>query len=119
MAKYGVEKYNIVIHQHPKYGGVETIAFSTYAGKPVYGKAICRAGDEYDEETGKRLAIARCARKIARKRLRRADQLCKEAEQAIRDAIKHENDMAEYYMNALMECFDTQAAIEDIITKLA
>ena len=38
--KYPIEKYNIVVHQHPEYAGIEIIAWSTYAGKAVYGKCL-------------------------------------------------------------------------------
>lgn len=117
--KYPVEKYNIAIHQHPKYHGVEIIAWSTYAGKPVYGKAICRAGDEYNEEIGKRLAIARCAAKIAKKRLKRADKLCKEADAQIKVAINHACDMEHYYKDARKEYLDACEEIENILNELA
>lgn len=45
---------------------------STYAGKPVWGYAICAPEDEYDEAYGYRLAKARCDKKIAKKRMRAA-----------------------------------------------
>ena len=66
--KYPVEKYRIVVHQHPRYHTTEIIAMSTYAGEVVKGKAICQIGDNYDEQAGTELAVARCAEKIARKR---------------------------------------------------
>ena len=116
--KFGPEKYNIVVHQHPEYTGVEIIAWSTYAGKAVYGKAICRVGDTYDEETGKKLAIARCANKIARKRLKRANKLCNEANAQIKAAMKHSENMEHYYSDARQECLDTQAEIEAILDTL-
>lgn len=118
MAKYPIEKYNIVIHQHPDYAGIETIAFSTYAGKPVYGKAICRAEDEYDEEYGKRLAVARCAAKIARKRLKRADKLSIEATNACIEAKRHLDKMNHYYEDARNEVIETETAIDNILREL-
>ena len=66
--KYPIEKYKIVVHQNKKYGSTEILAYSTYAGKVVHGKAICHANDNYDERKGIKLAVARCAEKIARKR---------------------------------------------------
>ena len=116
--KYPIEKYNIVIHQHPEYAGVEIIAWSTYAGKAVYGKAICRAGDEYNEELGKRLAVARCANKIARKRLKRADKMSLEANRACIEAKRYLNNMEHYYKDARQECLDTQAEINAILDTL-
>ena len=116
--KFPIEKYNIVVHQHPEYHGVEIIAWSTYAGKAVYGKAICRAGDEYNEETGKRLAIARCAAKIARKRLKRADKLSLEASQACIEAKRHLDKMNRYYEDARNEVIEAEVAIDNILKEL-
>jgi hypothetical protein len=116
--KYPIEKYNIVIHQHPEYHGVEIIAWSTYAGKAVYGKAICRNGDTYSEETGKRLAIARCAAKIARKRLKRADKLSLEANRACIDAKRHLDKMNHYYEDARNEVIETEVAVDNILKEL-
>lgn len=48
------------------------VAVTTYAGKPVRGIAKCDPRDTFDEETGKRLAAARCAVKVAQKRNNRA-----------------------------------------------
>ena len=117
--KYSVEKYNIVIHQHPEYHGVEIIAWSTYAGKPVYGKAICRAGDTYNEETGKRLAIARCAAKIAKKRLKRANKLCNEANAQVKAAMDHGYKMDHYYRDAREEYLSACEEVENILNELA
>ena len=116
--KYPVEKYNIVIHQHPEYHGVEIIAWSTYAGKPVYGKAICRVEDAYSEETGKRLAIARCAAKIAKKRLKRADKLSIEATHTCIEAKRHLDKMNHYYEDARNEVIETETAIDNILKEL-
>ena len=113
--KYPVEKYNIVVHQHPKYGGVEIIAWSTYAGKPVYGKAICRVEDTYDEQFGREVAIARCAAKIARKRLKRASKMCKEADQAIKNAMKHSADMEHYYQDAYSEVKSCEEKLNSLL----
>ena len=57
--KYPIEKYRIVVHQHPTYHTTEIIAMSTYAGEVVKGKAICQLGDNYDEQAGIELAVAR------------------------------------------------------------
>ena len=116
--KYPAEKYNIVIHQHPEYAGVEIIAWSTYAGKPVYGKAICRNGDTYNEDTGKRLAIARCAAKIARKRMKRADRLSIEAAHASIEAKRYLDKMNHYYEDARNEVIETEAAVDSILKEL-
>ena len=117
--KYPIEKYNIVVHQHPEYAGIEIIAWSTYAGKAVYGKAICRATDNYNEETGKRLAVARCAAKIARKRVKRADKLSCEAIQACIAAKRRKDQMAHYYEDAIRALHEADEEVAKILSELA
>ena len=51
------------------------VAMSTFAGKTVVGVAHCAPSDEFDIETGKKIAAARCSLKIAEKRMKRAE-LC-------------------------------------------
>ena len=60
----------------------KVIALSSVAGRTVRGVAKCHPGDSFDEEFGKRLAAARCNKKIAEKRYTRAqseyERMCKE-----------------------------------------
>ena len=116
--RYPIDKYNIVIHQHPRYAGVEIIAWSTYAGKPVHGKAICRVDDNYNEELGKRLAMARCAAKIARKRLKRATQMCDKANEQVKTAMGHLNDMEHYYQDARKEVQTCDELISELLERM-
>ena len=116
--KYSVEKYTIITHQHPDYAGVETIAFSTYAGKVVYGKAICRAEDSYNEQTGRDLAVARCAAKIAKKRKARAEKLYKDAQRQVEAAKKHLDNMTHYLADAEYEVKETTDAVLEIVANL-
>ena len=119
MAKYPIEKYNIVVHQNRRYGGVEVIAWSTYAGKPVYGKAICRVEDEYNSEVGIRLAVARCAAKIAKKRKARAEKLYLEAINQVDKARSNLADMKAYHSAACDEYIDATMDVENILKELA
>ena len=103
MGKFGnfdSQKYDITIQQNEKYLGVEVIAASTYEGKPVSAKAICRVDDEYNETQGVRLACARCNEKVAARRKKRAEKKLKEAEEILRLAIEHRNKMQKYYSDA-------------------
>ena len=103
MGKFGnfdSQKYEIIVQQNEKYLGVEVIAASTYEGKPVSAKAICRVDDEYDETQGVRLACARCNEKVALKRKKRAARKLKEAEEILKQAIEHRNKMQKYYSDA-------------------
>jgi hypothetical protein len=68
-------------------GETKIIAVSTYAGKTVRGIAKCAPGDRYDPEKGRELAEARCAEKIAQKRLQRAHRKVAEAQAAYRKAL--------------------------------
>lgn len=112
--RYPIEKYSIVVHQHPEYKGTEIIAFSTYAGKVVKGNAICQSGDTYNEETGIKLAVARCAEKIARKRKARAAKLLKKAQEQMAMAQKYVDDMTHYYNDACAEVEESQAELNSI-----
>ena len=118
MSRYPVEKYTIITHRHPNYTGVETIAFSTYAGKVVYGKAVCRAEDSYNEKTGRDLAVARCAAKIAKKRKARAEKLYKDAQRQVEAAKKYLENMTQYLAAAEYEVKETADEVAEIIANL-
>jgi hypothetical protein len=115
--RYPVEKYKIVVHQHPDYHTTEIIAMSTYAGQVVKGKAICHINDTYSEEKGKRLAIARCAAKIAKKRKARAEKLYHAAERQVEAAKRHRDAMKHYALDANTEVQETQVAVENILNE--
>lgn len=48
------------------------VAMSTFAGRPVAGVAKCSPEDAFDVNAGKNLAAARCALKVAKRRMKRA-----------------------------------------------
>ena len=59
----------------PKYryytnGENVVVAVASYKGRTIRGVAKCSEQDEFDLETGKKLAAARCAMKIARERVK-------------------------------------------------
>ena len=116
--RYPIEKYQIVKHQHPEYLGVEIIARSTYAGETVKGKAICHDGDNYDEAKGIKLAVARCAEKIAKKRKTRAARLLKHANDQLAMAQKYVADMTAYHEDAVAELAEAKAEVADILAKM-
>ena len=116
--KYPVSKYRIIVHQHPEYNTTEIIAMSTYAGDVVKGKAICQIGDNYDEQAGIELAVARCAQKIARKRKARAARLLKYAKEQLEMAQKYVDDMTSYFDGASQEVIDTEADTAAILAKM-
>lgn len=116
--RYPVEKYNIVVHQHKDYKTTEIIAYSTYAGKVVKGNAIVHENDTYDEEKGKKLAIARCAEKIARKRQARSARLLKKAHEQLKMAQKYVDDMAQYNADVCAEVCEAQSDLQKILAKM-
>ena len=121
MAKWGkfdAQKYDITVQQNEKYLGVEVIAASTYEGKPVQGKAICRVEDEYNELKGVKLACARCNAKVAAKRRKRAEKKLKEAEEILRRAIEHRNKMKKYYDDAKMAFHIAEADVSCLLDEM-
>jgi hypothetical protein len=116
--RYPVEKYKIVVHQHPDYHTTEMIAMSTYAGQVVKGKAICHINDEYNGENGQKLAVARCAEKISRKRKARAARLLKKAKEQLAEAQRYVDKMTHYYEDACAEVEEAQADLNNILAKM-
>ncbi len=109
---YPIEKYRYFTN------GNKVIAVSTYAGKTVRGVAICDKEDTFDFEKGKQLAAARCAVKVAEKRLNRAYNKRKEAENKMLAAESHVGKMAAYCFDALSELEDAREVEEDILKSL-
>lgn len=84
------------------------IAISTYAGRTVRGIAKCHPNDKFDEEFGKKLAAARCNKKIADKRYARSLKKFHEVDALLR-FFKAEVDSAREYVadsfEALMQAY--------------
>ena len=116
--RYPIEKYQIVVHQHPDYHTTEILARSTYAGETVKGKAICHMNDTYNEDKGVKLAVARCAEKIAKKRKARAARLLKKAQDQLAMAQKYVTDMTAYHTDATAELVEAQADVADILATM-
>ena len=93
-------------------------AISTYAGKTVAGYAKCHPDDCWDWEKGKKLAIARCAAKIAKKRAARASMKMAEAQDILEDAIAYLNDMATYFADSMDEVAYTSATVAELMNKM-
>lgn len=101
---FPLEKYHYYVN------GNRVIATSTYCKKTVRGVAVCHPDDEFDLETGKKIAAARCNEKIARKRFERAGAKRLEAIRRANEALSEVNHMEEYYNDALVAY--NEAAIE-------
>jgi hypothetical protein len=118
MKEYSIDKYQFDVHQHPEYLGTEVVASSTYAGKPVNGKAICHVGDEYNEEIGFQLAAARCAEKVARKRMARANKMYDEALREMTKAKKRLDDMLIYQIDSRRALNKAEMNVKNILKDL-
>lgn len=92
---YPIEKYKYYTD-----GCSKVIATSTYAGKTVRGVAKCAPGDKFDLETGKKIAAARCAVRVAEKRLVRARKKTDEAYKAVSSARRYRDKMIDYENDA-------------------
>lgn len=87
------------------------VALSSFAGKVVVGVARCAPEDVFDIEFGKKLATARCALKLAEKRM-------KYAEECLSTAIAAVDYWTAY--KARMESYDTDsvAAYQSALVEL-
>lgn len=109
---YPIEKYMFYTN------GSRVIAVSTYAGKTVRGVAVCHAGDTFSLEKGKKLAALRCAEKIAKKRVARANRKVDEAHCAYADAEGYLSKMVDYRDDALNEWNEVISAKNDLLDSL-
>jgi hypothetical protein len=89
------------------------VAMSTFAGKVVTGVARCAPGDEFDIETGKKIAAARCSLKIAEKRLKRAETCNAIAADEFEYWSKRKAQMENYEFDAVQAY---KAAVENLTT---
>lgn len=100
-------------------GHSKVIAVSSFAGQTVRGVAKCAPNDEFDLEYGKRLAAARCAVKIATKRMNRAVCKVDMALEAANVAIAHLYDMLGYAANAEANMTNAMAELTKISSEKA
>lgn len=80
MKYFPYDKYKYFVN------GNKIIAISTYAGKTVRGVATCHPEDDFDIETGKKLAAMRCDLKVREKRWKAANRKAEEKWEAFRRA---------------------------------
>lgn len=109
MNSYPLNKYRFVTT------GNKVIALSTYAGKTVRGVARCSPHDTFSLDKGKELAAARCAYKIAQKRVTRAYNELQKADDKITEAQIRYDNMCEYYDNSIDSMYNAQERLEDLL----
>lgn len=118
---YDVTKYKVYTYDETRPDGSHVpvvCAVSTYAGKTVKGYAKLSFGDKYDFEAGRKLAIARCNEKIAKKRLKRATSKVGEAQEILEDAVNYLNDMINYQSDAVNEVSEASVMVAKVLAKM-
>ena len=108
MRVYTNDKYTYFVADKQK----KVVAVSTYAGKIVRGVAKCDPRDEFSVEDGKKLAAARCAVKIAKKRNANANAQKKRAYNELVEKQYRLQKMNDYVA-------DSQAALNEANNELA
>lgn len=111
MRTYTNDKYTYFVADKQK----KVVAVSTYAGKIVRGVAKCDPRDEFSVEDGKKLAAARCAVKVAKKRNANANAQKKKAYNELvakQNRLQKMNDYVDDSRRALNAATSELAAIE-------
>jgi len=92
----------------------KVIAISTYAGRTVRGVAKCHPNDTFDVEFGKKLAAARCNKKVAYKRMMRALNKYGEAKGNLYTAQQELLRMTSYLHDANEACEDADDVLREL-----
>lgn len=90
------------------------IALSTFAKKPVRGKAKCDPRDEFSTSDGMLIAAARCNKRIAEKRAHNAKERLAKAIEDFDEAAKYLNKMMEYRQDAVKKLEQACEDLEEI-----
>ena len=91
----------------------KVICVSTFAKKDVRGVAKCSPNDEFDVEVGRRLAMLRCDKKVAKKRLAKAKDRLAIEKIWFAEAKKYYEEAQKYYDTALHDYIDACQWLED------
>ena len=113
MKSYPIEKYHFYTNDENK-----VVAVSTYEGKTVRGVAKCDPRDGFNLEKGKKLAAARCAAKIAKKRAARAQKEFAKAHDAYFKAEKRMLKMNEYREDAKVAAARAASEAEKLLSEM-
>ena len=116
MRKYNYN-YNIV-HSKDRSDRDVTVAYSSFAGKPVRGVARCNPEDTPDAAKGVALAKARCGLKVAQKRRKYAEKRCAEAKAAMIKAIGYFNEMESYVKDSIEAQLDAEDYLKEVLEEL-
>ena len=106
--------YKYVINEEKR----TIVCLTTFAGQVVRGVARCSPNDEWNIEVGKEYATARCAAKVALKRLRRAEDLVKWSHDALEFYNAQVSKYEKYELDAIEEVKITAANLKKIEDRL-
>ena len=104
------EKYRFYVDEKN-----QVIAISTYAGRYVKGVAKCDPRDKFDLEKGKKLAAARCAEKIAEKRVKQANSKYMEAILEADKKFAYAHEMQDYVIRSNNELLEARELIKELL----
>ena len=94
------------------------VVVSSYAGKPVRGIAKCYITDDFDYETGVKLAKARCDNKVAKKRYKNAMSRYEEAKEMFQMAQEYLLEMREYAASSEKRMYEAEVYLESVLKEL-
>lgn len=114
---YPIDKYRYYTAKTAT-GSRKIIAVSTYAGKTVRGVAICHPEDTFDIEKGKEIAAARCALKVAMKRLGRARKAYRDTNDKLDQLYNKVEKMRQYYSDAANAVYGAEDHLNDLLDAL-
>ena len=97
---FPIDKYKFYVAKKVNGEPYKVYAVSTYAGKTVRGTAKCDPRDNFSMEKGKQLAAARCAARVASKRVARAQKEFSKACDEVRAARRKYDKMQQYLIDA-------------------
>lgn len=109
MSKFNSERYKYATTPDGK-----VIAISSFAGKVVKGVAKCDPNDEFNLESGKKLAAARCNEKVCRRRARWHVAIWEQMEELARYWRARADEAAIRRDQSLQEHFDAIDELEAI-----
>lgn len=97
----------------------KVVCLSTFAKRPVRGIAKCDANhDNFNEETGKKLARLRCDVKVSTKRKERAEQKLAEAVEMLKAAQARVSKMENYLKDSTQQLEADEKALADYTASL-
>lgn len=100
------------------YHDTDVIATTIYCGKPVRAIAKCNPEDEYSQQFGEDLALARLNLKVAKKRRTRATAKMRAAKKALDEARAFYNEMVAYNNASIDEVEDAKSAIKFLMEQI-